>query len=286
MFAVLLGLAAATCWSIHDLFTGRMTRLLGPVASAFVVMLVGAALLLPIVLWRGVLWQADGAALRLSLALGVAYALGMAALFRAFHLAPVSVVGPLTAGYPALVVMWGVAHGLVPSALQWAAVALTIAGAIIVGRLAHQEDEGATLDPAKMPEVALACLIASVSFAAAVVLGQKAAVAMGEFEATFISRFSAALCLLPFLETGIAELRRVTRLPPGVFIMAAFDVAALTMVNAAGHLPGKEYAAMGISAYGAIAVLLAMVFLGERVARGQWLGIAMIVAGVTALAMP
>ncbi|HMT13912.1 MAG TPA: DMT family transporter [Aestuariivirga sp.] len=286
MFPVLLGLAAATCWSIHDMFTGRMTRLLGPVATAFVVMLAGAFLLLPIVLWRGHIWQADLAGTMQALALGVAYALGMAALFKAFHLAPVSVVGPLTAGYPALVVIWGVVHGLQPTALQWAAVAVTIAGAVIVGRLAHQEDEGATLDPARMPEVALASVIASVGFAAAVILGQDAAVALGEYEATFVSRFSAALCLLPFLETKLGALRRVTRLPWGIFIMAAMDVAALTMINAAGHLPGKEYAAMGISAYGAIAVVLAMVFLGERVARGQWLGIAMIVSGVTVLALP
>lgn len=286
MLAVLLGLFAATCWSIHDLFTGKMARLLGPMVTAFLVMLVGAAMLLPVVLWRGHLWQAGLAGLGEALALGVAYAVGMAALFKAFHMAPVSVVGPLTAGYPALVVLWGVVNGLSPSALQWLAVVLTIAGAIIVGRMAHEEDEGATLDPARMPEVAIACLVASLGFAAAVVLGQKAAVSLGEFEATFVSRFSAALCLMPFLETRLAGLSRLTRLPAGIFIMSALDVTALTAVNGAGFLPGKEYAAMGISAYGAIAVLLAMLFLGERVAKGQWLGIAMIVVGVTTLAMP
>ena len=57
----------------------------------------------------------------------------------------------------------------------------------------------------------------------------------------------------------------------------------VTAVNASGHLPGKEFAAVGISGYGAVSVVLAMIFLKEKVSAGQWAGIAMIVGGVAAV---
>ena len=50
-----------------------------------------------------------------------------------------------------------------------------------------------------------------------------------------------------------------------------------------GTLPGKELGAMGISAYGALATLLAMIWLNEKVSLGQWFGIGLIVAGVAGL---
>jgi uncharacterized membrane protein len=67
--------------------------------------------------------------------------------------------------------------------------------------------------------------------------------------------------------------------------MGALDVLGVIAVNASGHLPGKEFAAIGVSAYGALAVLLAMIFLKEKVSGGQWIGILMIAAGVATMSM-
>ena len=43
---------------------------------------------------------------------------------------------------------------------------------------------------------------------------------------------------------------------------------------------------MGISAYGGLSVLVAMVFLGEKVTKGQWLGIFLVAIGILALGWP
>ena len=67
--------------------------------------------------------------------------------------------------------------------------------------------------------------------------------------------------------------------------MALLDVFGVIAVNASGHLPGKEFAAIGISSYGAIAVVLAMLILKEKVSAGQWLGILMIATGVATLSL-
>jgi drug/metabolite transporter (DMT)-like permease len=118
-------------------------------------------------------------------------------------------------------------------------------------------------------------------------LGQKASATLGEIETTFLSRIPAALILLPFLFREKPATTKISRgAALGVSFMALLDVSAVCGINYMGRLPFKELGAMGISAYGAVSVVLAMAILKERVASWQWLGIAMIVAGVAVLAMP
>jgi uncharacterized membrane protein len=62
-------------------------------------------------------------------------------------------------------------------------------------------------------------------------------------------------------------------------------VAGLVAVNASGHFPGKEYAAVAVSTYAAMSVMLAAALLKEKVTPPQWLGIALIVAGVATLSL-
>ncbi|MBL8789032.1 MAG: DMT family transporter [Rhizobiales bacterium] len=287
MFALSFGLAAALCWSVHDCLARFHAGRVGPFRMAFLVCLVGAALVLPFVLWRGVIWQAPAWALGYALALGCVYALALGGLFKAFSLAPVAIVGPMTAGYPALVVLWGLIHGLVPTPVEWLGVALVITGAVIVGASSGDTPDTKPRAPHAVLHAALAMVAANIGFAAAVILGQTAAVAMGEVETTFISRFPAALLLLPL---SFRDARMQARISMkgliGIFFMAALDASAVTAVNAAGHFPEKEFAAMGISAYGGLSVLVAMIFLGEKVSRGQWFGIFLVATGIAALGWP
>jgi drug/metabolite transporter (DMT)-like permease len=130
----------------------------------------------------------------------------------------------------------------------------------------------------------ISCLVCSVGYAAAVIIGQNAAVQFGEIESTWVSRLSAALLLVPL---ALRE-RPAGRVSPlgwwGIAAMALFDVLSVIAVSSAGHLPDKELAAIGISAYGGIAVILAAIVLKEKVKPVQWAGISLIVGGVSALA--
>ncbi len=287
MLALSFGLSAALCWSIHDSIARFYADRLGPYRMALLVIAAGALLLLPFVLWRGLLWQAEGWALGYAAALGGAYAMALAGLFKAFSLAPVSIVGPTTAGYPALVVVWGLLNGLVPTPVEWVGLVLVLAGAVIVGASSADAGDRRAIPPGQTLTAFVAIIAANVGFASAVVLGQTAAVSMGEVETTFVSRFPAALLLLPLLR---GDVRTQTTWPSGgvlaVLAMAALDVGAMTAVNHAGHFPNKAFAAMGVSAYGGLAVLVAMIVLKEKVSKGQWLGIALVVAGIACLGWP
>jgi drug/metabolite transporter (DMT)-like permease len=297
MISVLLGLLAAFCWSAHDLLARRFAAATGPFRMSFWIMLAGALLLLLPVLWRGQIWNADAFSIGLALAMGVIYAFALGGLLTAFSLAPVSIVGPLTAGYPALVVMWGLYNGLSPTPLQWSGVVLVLLGVIIVGRNGrengghenggHEDGDHDSVAAGQMPVVIVSAVIASFAFAAVVVMGQAATLGLGEYEVTFLSRFpAAALLLLAMGRERGQDLVMSRSALISVFAMAACDVVAVTAINSAAHFPNRELGAMAISSYGAIAVVMAMLILKERVAALQWIGILLVVAGVAALGWP
>ncbi|MBI3674052.1 MAG: DMT family transporter [Rhizobiales bacterium] len=284
MQAVLLGVVAAVCWSVHDLITRSVAAHLGPFRLAGLVMVLGFVLLTGVILWNGTIAQASGTGIGLALLMGLAYGFGAAGLFKAFAMAPISVVAPITATYPVLIVLWGVTQGLVPTAPQWALVAATVGGAAIVGRTGSANGGIRLVEPAAIPALIGYCLLACVGYGASVVLGQDAAIAIGETEAAWISRPTALLVLVPFVlrdkSGGLIEPRHWL----AMLAMAALDVGGVVAVNASGLLPGREFAAVGISAYGAMAVILGMAVLGEKVSLGQGAGIGLIVLGVAGLA--
>lgn len=287
MLAISFGLFAALCWSVHDLVARRFAEVIGPYRMALATLLVGALLLSGWVAWRGTLGHADAALLWRVVILGLAYGAAVSSLFKAFSMAPVSVVGPFTAGYPALVVLWGVYTGSYPGFLQYVAILVILLGAVVVGRFGPADGGLGSVAKNRIVPLFFFCTVAVVCFAAAVILGQAVSLKLGEIETTFLSRLPAAMLLLPLAMTEKTAASRFSRASwTGIFAMALLDVSAVAAINYMGRLPGKELGAMGISAYGAVSVLLAMIILKEKVAAGQWAGIAMIVAGVGTLSVP
>lgn len=285
MLAVLFGVFAALCWSLHDLIARALAARVGAFRMASLVIIAGGLLLSFYIFWDGKIWSSDWEGIKAGLILGLVYGFGVGGLFKAFSLGPISLVGPITAGYPVLAVLWNVFMGLEPSWLQWGCVAATLLGAVIVARSGTADGGINAVEPGKMPVLLFFAAIAVLGYSSSIILGQQAALAVGEVEATWISRFTALVTLAPFLLTE----QKVPPLKPihwfGIVVMGFLDVLGVIAVNASGHLPGKEFAGVGISAYGAVATILAMIFLKEKVSAGQWLGIFLIVGGVATLSL-
>jgi drug/metabolite transporter (DMT)-like permease len=284
MLALGLGLFAALCWSVHDLMARKLAPVLGAYRMSIFVMLVGFLLLSPAIFTSPGLSGGPWMALWPMIVLGVTYGIAVSSLFMGFAMAPVSIVGPFTAGYPALVVIWGMVNGLQPSLLQLIAILAILAGAVIVGRFSADDGGLNEVEKGRMPLVIFFCALASVCFAASVIMGQNLSPRFGEIATAGMLRLPAALVLVPI---ALREKGEAPRLQFGslgfIAIMALLDVSALTGINYMGRLPAKEMGAMGISAYGGVAVLLAMIVLKEKVSPAQWFGIGLTVAGVAVL---
>jgi drug/metabolite transporter (DMT)-like permease len=286
MTAVLLGVAAALFWAVHDLLARIYAPRIGPMRMGLGIMTLSGVMLTALVAFRGTLFNADLEGILWSLALGLAYAAGAGGIYKAFSLGPISVVGPLTSLYPILVVAWGLLNGLDPSVLQLIATAAALAGALLVSRSSSPDGGFNSVLPGNLVPLLVACLVCSAGYALSVIIGQKTAVMIGEIESAWISRATAVGV---FLMIASGEPRREAvagRIWLGIAAMAVLDAGGLVSVNASGHYPDKEFAAVGISGYGAMSVMLAALVLKESVSIPQWVGIAMITGGVAVLSMP
>jgi drug/metabolite transporter (DMT)-like permease len=62
--------------------------------------------------------------------------------------------------------------------------------------------------------------------------------------------------------------------------MSLLDALALGIVIAAGNLHRPEFAAVAASTFGIITIILAWLFLKERMTGGQWFGVAVCFLGI------
>lgn len=277
MQALLLGLGAALAWGLHDL----LVRRIAPGSNVLGQILLVAAVAVVVLLLPGAADLPDMSARAITLAVlaGVSYVLAFVGLFRAFGLAPARVVSPVLGAYPLLSMLAAALSGATVSALDWLAVVVVVAGVAVVALLARQ-------DAARGP-VRAALLWAALGaggFAATFAFGQAASVGNLSLGAGLITRLSGLTCLLALLAVqrpSLEPMRRHWRL---LIAMGLLDTAALALVMLAGGRPHAEYAAVAASLFGVVTILLAWQFLGEKVRPAQWLGIALVFAGIAQLA--
>jgi drug/metabolite transporter (DMT)-like permease len=283
--AVLLGVFAAISWAILDVIARNFAARIGPFRITLWAFIVAGAILTVYFAVKG-LPRVSPNGLMLSLIMGVAYAMGVGMLFKAFSLGPISIVGPITQCYAVLVIGWGLLHGLEPTPLQWLAFPAIFLGIILVARFAPNEGEASAVSDGDWGKLFLCCGLSAIGFASAAVLSQAAAPIVGEVETVWISRLTAALTVLPFLGTERHLAIRGSWQWIAIIAVGILDAAGIAAIAAAGHLPGKEFAVVASSSYGAFGVALAALVLKERVAPLQWAGVLAIVVSIAALGWP
>ncbi|MFN0043537.1 MAG: EamA family transporter [Alphaproteobacteria bacterium] len=215
---------------------------------------------------------------------GAATALMTVFLYLSLARGPISVAAPIVASHPAIVLAVWFVLGETPNAYQWLGMSMTIAGAVIAARAADRSaaPAGGLRPTILMAGAACAC------YAGLVVFGQLAVRHYGPFEALWQGRgvsLAGVLLLMAFARAiGLGAPRMTAR--------AWAPLAGLGVLDAAGYLflfAGSVGAVQTVapvvgSAFGAVTVILARVFLREKMGAMQWLGIALVTAGVAILA--
>lgn len=281
MLSLGFGLLAALAWAVHDLLVRKLTQDAAILPMLLVVAGAGtAALLVPALILGG--WETLGrAAVLPAVAAGLVYIAGMLGLYEALSRAPVRIVAPILGAYPILSLGIAAAQGRAVSAIEWLcvlAIALGIAVVALTGR------EAGTLTRGTLGAALAWAAIGAAGFAVTFALSQQAARQGSEVPVMVVTRVTALV--------GIAILclaARSKRPAPGSIPvlagMGVLDAAALGLVTASAGLPTPEYAAVAAALFGVLTILLAWRILGERVAPLQWLGIAMVFAGIGVLSL-
>jgi drug/metabolite transporter (DMT)-like permease len=284
MNSALLGLIAALSWGLHDFFARFPSRAVGPIPTVLAVTVAGLIVLSAWMLFAGTLPQIIWPQILLVVATGVFFTLATLALFAALAAGPISIVAPIAGSYPALAMILAVAQGARPGLAPWAAIGAVMAGVAIVSRSGGRYEDSGEIAPGTLKTVLRLAFLASFCFAVALTAGQAAVPVFGEMQTIWLARCFGLITILAIYLWRTPGAGVPPKWLPLLGLMGCLDVTALGTIIAAGNWPNPEFATVVSSAFGAITVVLARVFLKEEIAPAQVGGMALIFGGVAALA--
>jgi drug/metabolite transporter (DMT)-like permease len=292
---VALGLTGAFCWGSAD-FAARFTsRRLGAYRALFFMQFFGFILLSLYLKWsggfsRGVApgWQPWA----LAAVAGVLNVGASLALYRSFEVGTLSIVGPVSSCYPALTVALSLVSGEHIHWLRGTGLGFTLAGVILASISFSSLKQKAT-DSEEEPLAARLskgvgwAITAALGFGVMFwFLGFHVLPAVGAPVSVWVMRLTSIVALA----LAAAPAGKSLALPRGAVWWALFaagilDTSAFLATNA-GMQPGQvSVVSVLASLYGAVTVLLAWIFLRERLEISQWFGIAMIFVGIVLVSL-
>ena len=283
--AALLGTGAAASWGVGD-FTARfLGRAIGVPQAMFGIMLVGSLAVGLYVVASGetLVWEPSG--LWLLVLNGAATLLATMMLFDALTRGPVSLGSPLVSSYPAFAVPMTVVFGARPEPIHWGAMAATLGGIWLVALAVSRIEGGDRPEyaPAVLRRSVLMAIGAAFFFAVALLAADEAIERYGLPLTLLSGRLVGALVMA----AAFLVMRRVPRMPvsawPLIVALALVDTLGYVFVYAGLAQENGEFAIVTSSAYSVVTILLARIFLREQVVPLQWLGVAIVIAGIGTL---
>jgi drug/metabolite transporter (DMT)-like permease len=271
LLTVALGLTAAVCWGVPDVWLAQATRSVGAFTVVFGSVLLGVVAVAPAAPFVDRPdWSAG--ALALGAVVGLLVVVGYELGFIAFRGGSVSIVTPIIACEGAVAAAISIAAGeeIRPSVLALLPVA--VLGVILAGRGDGGGRSGA------VPAGLSACVWGGVLVLSSIVAGD-----LGVYWAFVVIRASALVWMLPLaVRTGAALRWRAD--PWRVAAWAFGDSAAYLAFVAAAHRGPVAVASVLAAQFATVAVVVATVFFGERPRPRQLVGVAVVIGAVTGIA--
>ena len=280
MIAVLGGLGAAVAFGIATLAYSRSTRLLGPPTVLAWVMLVGLALVAPAVLLFGLPVTLTPERVAWLVLIGFGNVGGLLVEFVALRMAgQVGIVATIASTEGAIAAVIAVIAGE-PLSLAVAAVLAVVVVGVALTTIVPGEVEAIGAPAGR--RVALLSAVAALAFGVGLFavgrLGDDVPVVWVLVPARVLGVFAIAA---PLALAG--RLRFDRRAAP--FIVVAGVAEVLGFVSfAIGAREAIAVSAVLVSQFASVSVVLAWLMYGERLSRIQLLGVALVIAGVAAVA--
>lgn len=277
MLALAISLASAFSWGISDFLGGVQSRrlpVLGVLAVSQPAGLILIALIIPLTGADPI--SADK--LVVAFLAGAASLGGLGAFYAAMAMGTVSVVAPIAALGVVVPVAVGLAVGEAPAPIQLAGLVPAIAGVVI---LSYEEN------PEHVRVVRRSIVLAIVAGLGFGVFftGLDLAAADRPGWAILAVRVGGVTTVAAALLVARPRLDAVPAAAPVLITIGAFDVLANALFAVASTKGVLPVVAVGGSMYPAFTVALAHGVLGERLARVQWAGVVLALAGVVMIAV-
>jgi len=211
---------------------------------------------------------------------GAAGAAGLAALYRGMAIGAMGIVAPISALSPAVPLAVDLMRGDAPAAVQWAGIATALTGVALLAR----EPGGTTTRGTGLAAGVSLALVAALGFGLFVV-GLDAASDGGATWAVVVARTSSTLVALCAVLLVSVPLRPPGGLLPAIAAVGVFDTTANALVAVATTYGSAGIVAVLSALYPLTTILLARVFLSERLDRPRRVGGALALAGAALVAI-
>jgi drug/metabolite transporter (DMT)-like permease len=308
--AIILGLTGAVCWGGADFAARFASRRVGAYRTLFFMQFFGFIALSIYLKFRGGFFEGIAPGWHpwaLAALAGVINMIASFSLYYSFQIGVMSIVAPVSSAYPALTVALAIASGERITALRGAGLAVTLVGVILAATtftlaaaspvnansvsksLANESltNESAAKETAAKETAHLSkgvgwALLAALGFGALFwFLGFYVVPAVGPTISVWVIRLTS----FSVLALAAIPTRQSLKLPIGSvwWLLAAvglLDTAAFVANNAGLRIGQVSVVSVLASLYGAVTVLLAWIFLREKLERTRWLGIILIFVGI------
>ncbi len=309
---IVFGLVAALCWGVADFCARGSSRTGGTFLTLFYVEIIATLGMLALNLPLGLISFAHATPGNVALAIVINLAIlgGAALLYRAFAIGTLSLVSPIAASFAAVTALLALLNGEQANPLQLVGIVMTVAGVTVASTApasttdnAEQRAKAAALHVGRwrLAPGLVEALGAMLVFGICYWTLRFPVAALGGTTTVFISKVAdmvvltlialVGLVLYRLRSRGSRERRSgsapwyVIRRPARSFWLWVVPVALLdTAANVAYNL-GITVSLIAVvsvisSLFSAVTVLMAWVFLRERLARWQWAGVGAILVGI------
>jgi drug/metabolite transporter (DMT)-like permease len=283
---ILLGVSTALAWGSADFLARFATRTVGSLRAVFGMQAWGAVFVTILLLlardwghlFDGSGWKPWG----WGVLAGAINTAAMLALYRAFEVGKLSLVGPVSASYPALTVMLSMFSGERLSLYRALGIAAALLGVILVAtgeKSASDRDySGKSKGIAGLAWAIAAALGFGILFW---LLGTRIIPRTGALPTVWLIRVTGSVITFGLVIAKKIPLRiKNQRTSAQLYGMGYLDSAAFALSNLGMRLEQVAVISVLGSLYGAVTVALAAIFLKERMVLLQWAGIAAIFLGV------
>ncbi|HKX47661.1 MAG TPA: DMT family transporter [Gaiellaceae bacterium] len=275
--AAILALGAAACWGVGDFLGGLAARRMAVIAVLAISQAIG---LVGVLVWVVVAEEAFPGVVELlpAVAAGVAGLIGLAALYRGLAVGAMGIVAPISAASPVVGLSADAVQGTFPATLQWLGIALVLTGIATLSREPSSDGGGGRIASG----VGLA-LVAALGFGLFVVgldagSDESAAWAVVVARATSVS---IAVVVALVLSTSLRPPRGTWPLLVGIGVG---DTLANVLVAVASTHGSVGIVAVLSALYPIVTVLLARLFLEERLTTPKRVGGVVAISGAVLVA--
>ncbi len=287
---IILGLAAALSWGAADFLARYATQVIGTYRTLFFMQFIGAFALSVYMLgsgelarlahhtpWQPWLW---------AVVVAMMNALCALALYRSFEVGVLSIVSPVAASSSALTVVLSFLSGETISRARAFGIGAALVGVVLAAThfssVSHSSTPGKTTRKGKLTRGVGWALVASVSYGINFwLLGFFVTPSLGGSAPIWIIRLGTITTLALFAAPARQSIRPLRgRIWWLILAVGTLDTCAYLLANFGFTTEQVAVVSVLASLFSAVTVLLAWIFLHDKLQWSQWLGIGIIFVGI------